>query len=64
MNRETDEYLRGLYETDEDPDNGPYINWTRGFEANSQEYDEYGNQESPSANSNEYQHQWTTWEKG
>lgn len=43
MSAETDEFLDGLYNYDED-DGGPYINWTNGFEATDDEYDEYQGQ--------------------
>lgn len=39
MSRETAEYLRSLYNGHDDQ--GPQVNWTRGFEGNSDQYNQY-----------------------
>ena len=41
MSTETDEYLRGLYNWDEEQAAGPRVNWTNDFEPSEDDYDEF-----------------------
>jgi hypothetical protein len=66
MSKETDEFLHGLYEQDTDQHNGPYVNWTRGFEATDDEYADYRAQEGADR-SNDYDSShhggWRSWDR-
>jgi hypothetical protein len=55
MSRETREYLGSLYNGYDE--HGPQINWTRGFEGDSDQYNNYNNQQSDRNYSN---NQWDT----
>ncbi|HMA35290.1 MAG TPA: hypothetical protein VKY74_12545 [Chloroflexia bacterium] len=59
MSAETDEFLQGLYGYDEDNDGGPYVNWTNGFEASADEYENYEAQDSADSGNGG----WQAWEK-
>lgn len=50
MSRETQEYLGNLSKTDEDQ--GPQINWTRGFDGDKDQYDNHNNRQSDGNYSN------------
>ena len=55
MSRETREYLGSLY--DGYNEQGPQINWTRGFEGDNDQYNNYNQQQSDGNHSNT---QWDT----
>jgi len=66
MSKETDEFLRGLYEEDAHAPNGPHVNWTRGFEATDDEYADYRTQDAASrdADQDHAPHGgWRFWER-
>jgi hypothetical protein len=61
MSTETDEYLRGLYNWDEEQAEGPHVNWTNGFEASEDEYEEFRAEEgSNTPNAGGW---WRFWDK-
>jgi|SwirhisoilCB3_FD_contig_101_186727_length_564_multi_6_in_0_out_0_1 hypothetical protein len=60
MSVETDEFLHGLFGYDEDSDEGPYVNWTNGFESSDEEYEEYTAQDNSNNNGGGW---WRFWDK-
>ena len=59
MSRETREYLGSLY--DGYNEQGPQINWTRGFEGDNDQYNNY-TQQQPDGNQTTTQWDDTTWD--
>lgn len=61
MSRETREYLGSLYEGYDEQ--GPQINWTRGFEGDNDQYNNYNNQQSDSNRSHSQWDNNSRWDR-